>query len=34
VVQFARGGHVLFDEWTWDTVGRETARVSLRFDLQ
>jgi uncharacterized protein with NRDE domain len=34
VVQLARGGHASFDEWTWDTVGQETARVSLRFDLQ
>jgi uncharacterized protein with NRDE domain len=34
VVQLARGGHASFDEWTWDTAGQETARVSLRFDLQ
>jgi hypothetical protein len=34
VLQLARGGQARFDEWTWDTVGNETARVSLRFDLQ
>jgi uncharacterized protein with NRDE domain len=34
VVQVDRAGHVCFEEWTWDTSGRETGRVQHQFDRQ
>jgi uncharacterized protein with NRDE domain len=34
VVQIDRAGHASFDEWTWDTAGQETARVSVQFELR
>jgi uncharacterized protein with NRDE domain len=34
VVHLDRAGHACFEEWTWDTAGRETGRVQHQFDLQ
>lgn len=33
VVQVDRGGHVAFEEWTWDEAGRETAQVKVEFEF-
>jgi uncharacterized protein with NRDE domain len=34
VVNVDRAGHACFEEWTWDTSGRETGRVQHQFDRQ
>ena len=33
VLQVDRGGHVSFEEWTWDEAGNETAQVNFEFEL-
>jgi uncharacterized protein with NRDE domain len=33
LVRIDRRRHACFDEWTWDSAGEETGRVSLEFEL-
>jgi uncharacterized protein with NRDE domain len=34
VIRIDRARRVGFEEWTWDSTGRETARVSFEFELE
>ncbi len=34
IIRIEREGRAYFDEWSWDSIGADIGRISLRFDLR